>query len=218
MWRRWSARPCFSPGHSWWNPPDVEDGSATHSYERATSRARRPSGRRCWQPTAFAGRAKTRFWEEEASRFMVPATVIPVRFSDIVTFRPGACRRWGGALSEVECKGGAAAERPGPKSVPETTRRLSRATGRPWSLIQGAICTVRSGACCARRAGWTKPRPSCGKRFAAYRRTRGRILRWRFWRCGGTVEHLGSALAAWENADESFEAREAREKLAELGG
>ena len=36
---------------------------------------------------------------------------------------------------------------------------------------------------------------------------------------GGAVEHLRSALAAWENADETFEpAREAREKLAELGG
>ncbi len=35
----------------------------------------------------------------------------------------------------------------------------------------------------------------------------------------GAVEHLKRALAAWENADENFEpAREARAKLAELGG
>ena len=35
----------------------------------------------------------------------------------------------------------------------------------------------------------------------------------------GAVEHVRSALAAWENADDAFEpAREAREKLAELGG
>ena len=35
----------------------------------------------------------------------------------------------------------------------------------------------------------------------------------------GAVEHLESALAAWENADGDFEpAREARAKLAELGG
>lgn len=35
----------------------------------------------------------------------------------------------------------------------------------------------------------------------------------------GAVEHLRSALAAWENADAGFEpARAAREKLAELGG
>ena len=35
----------------------------------------------------------------------------------------------------------------------------------------------------------------------------------------GAVEHLERALAAWENADETFEpAREARAKLAELGG
>ena len=35
----------------------------------------------------------------------------------------------------------------------------------------------------------------------------------------GAVEHLRRALAAWENADEAFEpAREAREKLGELGG
>ena len=35
----------------------------------------------------------------------------------------------------------------------------------------------------------------------------------------GAVEHLKRALAAWENADETFEpAREARAKLAELGG
>ena len=35
----------------------------------------------------------------------------------------------------------------------------------------------------------------------------------------GAVEHLRRALAAWENADEAFEpAREAREKLAALGG
>ena len=33
------------------------------------------------------------------------------------------------------------------------------------------------------------------------------------------VEHMKSALAVWENADEDFEpAREARAKLAELGG
>ena len=36
---------------------------------------------------------------------------------------------------------------------------------------------------------------------------------------GSAVEHLRSALAAWENADGDFEpARQAREKLAELGG
>ncbi len=35
----------------------------------------------------------------------------------------------------------------------------------------------------------------------------------------GAIEHLQSALAAWENADESYEpAEEARRKLAELGG
>jgi tetratricopeptide (TPR) repeat protein len=35
----------------------------------------------------------------------------------------------------------------------------------------------------------------------------------------GAIEHLQSALAAWENADESYEpAQEARRKLAELGG
>ena len=35
----------------------------------------------------------------------------------------------------------------------------------------------------------------------------------------GAVEHLRAALRAWENADDVFEpAREAREKLAELGG
>ena len=35
----------------------------------------------------------------------------------------------------------------------------------------------------------------------------------------GAIEHLQSALAAWENADESYEpAQEARSKLAELGG
>ena len=35
----------------------------------------------------------------------------------------------------------------------------------------------------------------------------------------GAIAHVRSALAAWENADAAFEpAREAREKLAELGG
>ena len=35
----------------------------------------------------------------------------------------------------------------------------------------------------------------------------------------GAVEHLRSALAVWENADRDYEpAREARRKLAELGG
>ena len=35
----------------------------------------------------------------------------------------------------------------------------------------------------------------------------------------GAIEHLRTALAAWANADDAFEpAREAREKLAELGG
>ena len=35
----------------------------------------------------------------------------------------------------------------------------------------------------------------------------------------GAVEHLRAALAAWENADEVFQpARDAREKLAALGG
>ena len=211
-------------------------GDAFEGYERAMDLARTPAQRASVLAAlkryySLRGESENTIrtaarWEEDASRFMVPATIMRVRFSDIVTYFDLGRVDDGVALFQklsakvepplsdlgrIEERAGdyeaaiesyrAAMELDPGGNLHRQVGRVLRKAGR----LDEAEAELRE----ALRSVPAHPRTHL--EMALLLEVRGDTA--------GAVEHLGSALAAWENADESFEpAREAREKLAELGG
>ena len=257
-------------------------GDAFEGYERAMDLARTPAQRASVLAAlkryySLRGESENTIrtaarWEEDASRFMVPATVIPVRFSDIVTLFDLGRVDDGVALFQklsakvepplsdymvprlaiyvaLETEGIEAAREAHSHAVEvaETNQfgvilprlmsdlgRIEERAGDYEAAIESYRAAMeldpggnlhRQVGRVLRKAGRLDEAESelreALRRVPAHPRTHLEMALLLEVRgdTAGAVEHLGSALAAWENADESFEpAREAREKLAELGG
>ncbi len=211
-------------------------------------------------------------WEEEASRFMVPATIMRVRFNDIVTYFDLGRVDEGVALFEelsakvepplsdfrvprlaiyvaLETEGIEAAREAHSHAVEVAEAnqfgvllprlmgdlgRIEERAGDHEAALESYRAAMeldpggnlhRQVGRVLRKAGRLDEAESelreALRRVPAHPRTHFEMALLQEARgdTAGAVEHLQTALLAWENADEDFApAQEAREMLAELGG